>query len=235
MIILLERLRTQSKNFGLSKNISNTKVMFIGNHAEETACNINGVVLENVDSFQCLGRVITNNSSDTKAVEKLINKGWNAYSKVKVVLKDWKTSMSTKKKIFETYILLCLTYGAETITWRKDLLRKMDVFQNNIMRICTEEKKNDGIPINTSLTMTRLTPVSTPVKRKKLTWFGHLKRSDLPVRAVYEGVVSGKRRRGGPIRRWRNEIYEWTGRTITELNHMVKNRNEWCSFVNSIF
>ena len=82
MIILLERLRTQSKNFGRSKNISNTKFMFIGNHAEETACNINGVVLENVDSFQYLGRVITNNSSDTKAVEKLINKGWNAYSKV---------------------------------------------------------------------------------------------------------------------------------------------------------
>ena len=47
---LLERLRTQSKNFGLSINISKTKVKFIGNHAEETACNINGVVLENVDS-----------------------------------------------------------------------------------------------------------------------------------------------------------------------------------------
>ena len=82
--------------------------MFIGNHAEETACNINGVILENVDSFQYLGRVITNNNSDTKAVEKLINKGWNTYNKVKVVLKDWKTPMSTKKKIFETCILLCL-------------------------------------------------------------------------------------------------------------------------------
>ena len=52
--------------------------MFIGNHAEETACNINGVVWENVDSFQYWGRVITNNNNDTKAVEKLISKGWNA-------------------------------------------------------------------------------------------------------------------------------------------------------------
>ena len=69
MIILLERLRTQSKNFGLSKNISNTKVMFIGNHAEETACNINGVVLENVDSFQYLGRVITNNNMTQKQLK----------------------------------------------------------------------------------------------------------------------------------------------------------------------
>ena len=98
MNILLERLRTQSKSFELSINISKTKVTFNENHAEETACNINGVVLENVDSFQYLGRVITNNNNDTKAVEKLISKGWNAYNKVKAVLKDRKTPMTTKKK-----------------------------------------------------------------------------------------------------------------------------------------
>ena len=62
--------------------------MFIGNHAEETACNINGVVLENVDSFHYLGRVIINNNNDTKPVEKLTSKGWNVYSKVKAVLED---------------------------------------------------------------------------------------------------------------------------------------------------
>ena len=66
---------------------------------------------------------------------------------------------------FETYILPCLMYGAETITWRKDLLRKMDVFQNNITRICANKRKIDRIPINTLLMMMRLTPVSTLVKR----------------------------------------------------------------------
>ena len=115
--------------------------------------------------------------------------------------------MSKKKKKIETYILLCFMYGAETIIWRKDLLRKMDVFQNNIVRIRTNKSKIDRIPIKTLLMMTRLTPVPTLVKRKKLTWFGRLKRSDLPARAVYEGMVSGKRLRGRPIRRWRNDIY----------------------------
>ena len=152
----------------------------------------------------------------------------------KSVLKDRKTPIITKKKTFETYILPCLMYCAETITWRKDLLRKLDVFQNNIMRICTNKRKIDRIPINTLLMMTKLTPVSTLVRRKKLTWFGHLKRNDLPVRAVYEGMVSGKRRRGRPIRRWRNDIYEWKERTIAQLNRMVKNRNKWRSFADSI-
>ena len=123
----------------------------------------------------------------------------------------------------ETYILPCLMCGAEKITWRKNLLKKMDVFRNNIMRICTNKRKIDRIPINTLLMMTRFTPASTLVKRKKLTWFGHLKISDLPVRTVYEGMVSEKRRRGRTIWRWKNDIYEWTGRTIAELNLMVKN------------
>ena len=232
MNILLQRLRTQSQHFGLSINIF--KVMLIRNHAEVASCNIDGVVLENVDSFQYLGRVITNSSNDTKVVEKLISEGWNAYNKVKTVLKDRKTSVSTKKKTFETYILPCIMYCGETITWRKDLLRKMNVFQNNIMRICTNKRKTDKIPIDTLLMMTRLTPVSTLVKRKKLTWFGHLKRSDLPIMAVYDGMVSGKRRRGMPIRRWRSDIYEWTGKTIVELNRMVKDRNECRGFVDSI-
>ena len=232
--ILLERLRTQSEHFGLSINISKTKVMFIGIHAEEALCNINGIVLENVDSFQYLGRAITNSNNDTKAAEKLISKGWNACNKVKTVLKDRETHMLTKKKTFETYILPCIMYGAETVTWRKDLLRKMDVFQNNIMRICTNKRKIDGMPIDTLLMMTRLTPVSTLAKRKKLTWFGHLKRSDFPVRAVYEGMISGKRRRGRPIWRWRSDIYECTGKTIVELNPMVKDRSEWRVFVDSI-
>ena len=56
--------------------------------------------------------------------------------------------------------------------------------------------------------MTRLTPVSTLLKRKKLTCFGHLRRSDLPVRAVYEVMVSGKRRRARQNWRYRNDIYK---------------------------
>ena len=108
MNILLERLRTQSENFGLSISISKTKLIFIGNDAKEIACIINGVVLENVDSFQYLGRVITNNNNDTKVVEKLISKGWNTYNKLKAVLKDRKTPMSTKKKKSERYMLRAL-------------------------------------------------------------------------------------------------------------------------------
>ena len=56
-------------------------------------------------------------------------------------------------------------YGAKAITWRKDLYRKMDVFQNN-MRISTTKRKVDRIQIITLMMMTRLTSVSTFVRQK---------------------------------------------------------------------
>ena len=40
--------------------------MFIGDQAEETACNRNGVVLENVGSCQYLGRVIAKTQKQLK-------------------------------------------------------------------------------------------------------------------------------------------------------------------------
>ena len=49
---------------------------------------------------------------------------------------------SQPKRKHLKHILPCLMYGAETITWRKDLLRMMDVFQNKIMRICTKKKNS---------------------------------------------------------------------------------------------
>ena len=57
-------------------------------------------------------------------------------------------------------------YGAKAITRRKDPYRKMDVFQNNIMRISTTKRKIDRIQINTLMMMTRLTSVSTFVRQK---------------------------------------------------------------------
>ena len=115
--------------------------MFIGNHIEQTACNINGVVLENVDSFQYLGRVITNNN-DRKAVEKLISKDWNASNKVKAVLKDQKTLMPTKKKTFETYILPCLVYDAEKIIMEKRSTQKDGCFSKQHHENMHKQDKN---------------------------------------------------------------------------------------------
>jgi len=202
--------------------------MLIGDHTDRIPCKINETIIEEVELFQYLGRVIKNNNDDTKAVEKCISKAWHAYTN------NCKTSMKSKKKTYESFILPCLLYATETITWRNDLIRKMEVFQNNIMRICTNTRKIERTSIKTLHDQTHLRPIKSIIIERKLKWFGHIKRSSLPVRSITEGLVPGKRKRGRPRRRWINDILEWTKLSLNELNSFTRSRNEWSGLVKRV-
>ena len=55
--------------------------------------------------------------------------------------------MPTKKNIFETYIQPCVLYASETIVWKTELLKKMKVFQHNMMRWMSGKRLIDKTPI----------------------------------------------------------------------------------------
>ena len=205
--------------------------MLIGDHPEEMFCKIGGEQLEKVDNFQYLGRTINNSNNDLKAVDKLISKGWNAFNKVNSILRSKTTPTISKKKTIETYILPSVLYGSKTITWRKDLLKKIETFQNDVMRACLNRRRIGRLPINDLLQRTKLRTIGSLIKQRKLSWYGHMKRSNLPVRLVFEGMIPEKRRRGRPTRRWRDDIREWTGRTVGEVNRFVYGRNEWRNYI----
>ena len=101
--------------------------------------------------------------------------------------------MPTKKNIFETYIQPCILYASETIVWKTDLLKKMKVFQNHMMRWMSGKRLIDKTPIPKLFELTKLQPIENIIKRRKLKWYGHVKRSDLPVRTTIEGHIEGKR------------------------------------------
>ena len=76
--------------------------MFVGVHVSNTKCKINDKELDVVKSFEYLGRVLSNNGNDTKAVENRISKGWAAFQKFGSVISSRHVSMTNKKKHFET-------------------------------------------------------------------------------------------------------------------------------------
>ena len=61
------------------------------------------------------------------------------------------------------------------------------------------------------------------VKKLKLSYFGHIKRHDSLEKRILEAKVAGKRGRGGPSRRWEQDIQEWMGTTITQAGPSVYN------------
>ena len=85
------------------------------------------------------------------------------------------------------------------------LFRKtMEVFENDIMR--TMEK----------------------VCKRKLV-FTNVMRSRLHMKAIFEDEMEGERNRGGPQRRWKEDIHKGLDKNVErkELNMKLKDRVDW--------
>ena len=65
------------------------------------------------------------------------------------------------------------------------------------------------------------------VKRRKLTWYGHVTRSDGLTKVILQGTVEGSRRRGRPKKSWSDNIVEWTDKSFAETQAMAHNRQDW--------
>ena len=62
------------------------------------------------------------------------------------------------------------------------------------------------------------------IKKRKLNYFGHIKRHDSLERLTMEGRMEGSRGRGRPRRRWTQDITEWMGATATNAERLAKDR-----------
>ena len=226
---ILNRLKENSAEFGLNINLSKTKVMLIGKHNSNDTVTIGGEAIKVVDKFEYLGRVLSKSGSDMPALEDRIGKAWGAFEKKKDIITSKHISMKTKRHTYETYILPVVTYATETMTWTKQMMKKIKVFNNHIMRWMCGARLRDKQSIESLHLKTRVKDIIPTIKLKKLQWFGHLKRSSQQVKITFEGLVEGKRKQGRPSRRWRDDIVEWCGgyHSMTELNQMTKNRKAW--------
>ena len=118
-------------------------------------------------------------------------------------------------------------YAMETVVWKPTLIQKMVVFQNHIMRWMTNTKLNDRVSLYELERLTKLESIESAIKVRKTKWYGHFKRSNLPVKVVFEGMIEGRRGRGRPQRRWRDDLKEWTDLSWTELNTMPHDKVLW--------
>ncbi|KAL8593816.1 hypothetical protein ACOMHN_064013 [Nucella lapillus] len=60
-------------------------------------------------------------------------------------------------------------------------------------------------------------PLLSVVKRRKLSWFGHVNRHDSLAKTILQGTVERGRRRGRQRKAWADNAKEWTGETFNSL------------------
>ena len=86
-----------------------------------------------------------------------------------------------------------------------------------------EKKTNDEV---LTLADEQLYIIPT-IKKRKITYFGHMFRRNNIHRLLLEGPLEGKRSRGRPRTEWMTNITEWTGMRYEDLVRLAQDREPW--------
>ena len=124
---------------------------------------------------------------------------------------------SAVKQLTRTHSLTCqyLSMGARAGRWLRTWKGK--AFENTWYRGCLayHTKHRQQICMGTG---PRRTSGTFTVKRRKLSWFGHFCRHDALPMIILQGTVYILWRfRGSPRKSWKNNIKEWTGKSMSLL------------------
>jgi len=60
-----------------------------------------------------------------------------------------------------------------------------------------------------------------------LQYFGHVVRARNLCTEILKGRIDEKRRRGRPMRRWTDDIKNWSNRSVEECSRLARDRQQW--------
>ena len=68
---------------------------------------------------------------------------------------------------------------------------------------------------------------------RKMNLFGHICRmqDERLIKQVVFGIMDGKNKRGGPKRRWTDDLADWCNKDICNLYTLAMDRNKWTHLV----
>ena len=151
-----------------------------------------------------------------------------AMTKLNVIWKSY-IGFEVKVKLYKSLITSILLYGCEAWTLTSDLEKRICTFENKSYRKMLQisyrdHRTNMDVLEEVEARAGRQEPLLSTVKRRKLSWFGHTVRHDSLCKTVLQGTVEGQRKRGRPKKKWMDNITEWTGQPLYELNQRDRER-----------
>jgi hypothetical protein len=120
----LIRLQEEAKLAGLNINVNTTKEKIINTQIEEEL-SITNKEIEQVESFTCLGSIVTQDGGTDQDINQRIVKANAAYMQLYQVWKNRNLSKKIKLRIFNTNVKSFLLYACETWSVLKTSMNKL--------------------------------------------------------------------------------------------------------------
>ena len=187
-----------------------------------------GDIITQTDKYTYLGQTVTSNGKCDDEILKRIEIARGAFNSMLKTLTARHISMKTRKRIIKAYVWSTLLYGCETWTITTRNMTKLKSFEmwayRKMMKISWREKKTNEEVLTLADEQLYIIPT---IKKRKITYFGHMIRRNNIHRLLLEGPLEGKRSRGRPRTEWMTNITEWTGMRYEDLVRLAQDRKPW--------
>ena len=196
---------------------------------------IEGIEIEKVDQYKYLGQTIVMEDRTANEIQLRIKAGWSVFGRYREIFQDKELPMCLKRKVFNQCINPTLTYGCQTWTLTKDLVQKIEVCQRKMERKILGIKQIEKTPNKTIREKTGISDTLEVITKTRWKWAGHVARMNdnrWTVRCTEWQVRNGKRSRGRPRRRWRDDLQQWQGATWSRA---AKDRQHWRNLAEGYF
>ena len=229
---LTDRLTERSGKYGMEVSSEKSKVM--KNSASTTPVQVfmNGQQLEEVNAFKYLGATLTRDSRSTAEIKTRIAIATSTMAKLDKVWRSKDISFPTKMKLYRALALSTLLYGCESWTMTAETTKRVQSFETKCFRRMlgiswSERKTNDFVRAQVTSLDGPQDPLLAIIKRRKLTWFGHVSRHNSLPKTILQGTLEGGRKRGRQQKSWLDNIKEWTRMDSPTLIRKAEDRACW--------
>ena len=151
----LNTVNEESVKIGLKIHQGKTKHMT--NIDTTDNIQINETEIEKVTNYKYLGQTIARETRRQKEVPIRINSGWSVFGKYREIFLDRHLPTSQKRKVFNQCVLPAMTYGCQTWSLTKALVKKLETSQRAMERKMLNVKLKDRIRNTNIRQRTRVT------------------------------------------------------------------------------
>ena len=222
---LVRRVKEESERMGLYLNIKKTKAMTtVGNGTVHII--IDNERIEPVQDYLFFGSKIDRSGESEPQMKRKIALGRSAMQGMTKIWKSKDISIATKIQMVNAIVFPISTYAYESWTFKKVARRKIDTFE---LWCWTQILRTPWTSMATNKTiLERVKPKTSlegKIPKQRLSYFGHVMRTNSLETTLMLGMVSGRRRRGRRRTRWMDTIKADTNLLMKELKEAVKDRN----------
>ena len=149
------------------------------------------------------------------------NKVWQPIQKFRHHFRSKRLSTQHKVRIFKTYVETTLLYNSETWALTSTLEKSLDAFHRRLLRIALNIRYPKIISNQHLYNLTKETPLSVRIKKRRLALFGHILRlpPDTPAQQALQFYLTPHRR---PVGR---PPLTWLALVTKDLRHTLIHHN----------